>query len=332
MQSVFAKLLYEMEKENDTVLVTLIKSSGSTPRGTGSQMLVAPYGLAAGSIGGGAVELRSIEMAQELICSRSSTVHEFHLNTNKVEDLGMVCGGDTTAHFQFIPADSELWSQLAKQVMRCFSEKIPATLVLQLSGEPAALMGDDGALLAGIKPAESAAVKALPLQLTNRALIFGAGHIAERLVPLLKTIDFAPVVFDCRPEFATEARFPDAASVICGDFDRISSYLTFQPDDYVVIMTQGHSSDLSVENQVLRCETAYIGVIGSAKKTAAVNAKLRALGIPEEALSRIYTPVGTKIKAVTPAEIAVSIAGEMILVRALRREGNAEVHHGCPMK
>ena len=100
---------------------------------------------------------------------------------------------------------------------------------------------------------------------------------------------------------------------------------------FVVIMTNGHEHDFQAEVQVLRGETAYVGVIGSRKKTAFVNQRLREAGIPEEKIAFVHTPVGTPIKAVTPEEIAVSIAGEMICVRAARREAAGEVHHGCPM-
>ena len=64
------------------------------------------------------------------------------------------------------------------------------------------------------------------------------------------------------------------------------------------------------------------------RKPAAVNERLRAAGIPESAIARVHAPIGTAIRAVTPAEIAVSVAGEMICVRAERRGGEG---HGCPM-
>ena len=171
----------------------------------------------------------------------------------------------------------------------------------------------------------------LPLPVGERAVIFGAGHIARALTPLLRTVGFRPVVVDDRPGFATAEHFPQADRTICGDFDRISDYLTLTPEDYVVIMTNGHEHDFQAEVQVLRGETAYVGVIGSRKKTAFVNQRLREAGIPEEKIAFVHTPVGTPIKAVTPEEIAVSIAGEMICVRAARREAAGEVHHGCPM-
>ena len=116
-----------------------------------------------------------------------------------------------------------------------------------------------------------------------------------------------------------------------GDYTQISDYLQFTGDDYIVIMTNGHSFDLEVQDQVLRGDFAYVGVIGSRKKTAAVNAKLRERGVADEAIAQVHTPIGTPIKAVTPEEIAVSIAGELIYTRALRREATGIIATGCPM-
>ena len=139
---------------------------------------------------------------------------------------------------------------------------------------------------------------------------------------------FRPVVFDCRPELATRKLFPTAEEIICGDFTSIKDHLTVTEEDFVVIMTNGHMHDFHVEEQVLRGPFAYVGVIGSRTKTASVNRRLREAGIPEESIAQIHTPIGTAIQAVTPAEIAVSIAGEMILCRAERR---GDKPHGCPM-
>lgn len=82
----------------------------------------------------------------------------------------------------------------------------------------------------------------MALPVGERALIFGAGHIAKALVPLLHTVGFRPVVFDDRSELATKESFPQADEVICGDFERIEDYVTIQPEDYVVIMTTATST------------------------------------------------------------------------------------------
>ena len=119
-------------------------------------------------------------------------------------------------------------------------------------------------------------------------------------------------------------------AMVC-EYDIIAESVTLTAEDYVVVMTNGHSGDLIIEEQVLRSPHAYLGVVGSRSKIAFVNKTLMDRGIPEEALKAVHTPIGTPIRAVTPAEIAVSILGELILCRAEIREGEMPAHHGCPM-
>ena len=109
MKQLISQLFYEREEHSDTVLVSLIDDRGSAPRGSGSQMLVSRKGRVTGTIGGGAVEKRSEELAMELLRDRKSAVHEFPLHRAPEGDLGMVCGGDVTAHFQFISASDPVW-------------------------------------------------------------------------------------------------------------------------------------------------------------------------------------------------------------------------------
>lgn len=342
MKSIFAKALYEMEKGHDLVLATIIAEDGSSPRGTGSQMLVGEKGRILGTIGGGAVEHRSEQKAVELLLERNSALHDFALRKNEAEDIGMVCGGDVTVWFQFIDAGKPVWAELAGKLIGLLEAGKRGWLVLKLDGFPASLLDESGTVLAGA-PMEAEeglladggvrteAMFAMPLPVGERAVIFGGGHCAQALAPLLKTVGFRVTVMDCRPEFASAERFPDAEQVICGDYLRIADYLTLTGEDYVVVMTNGHSHDLEVQEQVLRGPLAYIGVIGSKSKTASVNAKLREKGVAEEAIQSVHTPIGTAIKAVTPEEIAVSIAGEMIYERAIRREIAGTFTHGCPM-
>ena len=341
MKEFFAKILYETEKGNDVVLVTLTDNDGSAPRKTGAQMLVGAKGRILGTIGGGAVELRSIEMAQKLIEEKRSDLHPFYLNTNRKEDIGMICGGDVTALFQFIGAADPVWQALCGAAVERLSGQLGGWFVQRLDGGEPALMDKEMKLLCGAapggeKPAGTAPVSCgnyfwQPLPVAERVIIFGGGHIAAALVPLLTTVGFRCWVYDNRPEYTTEDRFPQAEKLITADYMKIHEHVRMTDEDYAVIMTNGHSFDLEAQDQVLRGPFAYIGVIGSRKKTAAVNARLRERGIPEEAIAKVHTPIGTAIKAVTPEEIAVSIAGELILTRAERREAEGPVAHHCPM-
>ena len=322
MNGIFTTLLYEMEKHHDTVLCTIIADSGSTPRGKGAQMLVGDAGLLSGTIGGGAVEGGAIALGQTLLRERRSAVHEYKLRHNDGEDIGMVCGGDVTVHLQFIAAGDPVWKELAGSVLQRIALRQPGALVLALDGGAPALRD---------APETDSAHIALPLPIGERAILFGGGHCSLALCPLLTTVGFRVTVVDDRPELVTKERFPTADAVICCDLERVTETVSIGEEDYVVVMTNGHSHDFAVQEQVLRGKYAYIGVIGSRAKTASVNARLREAGISEAAIASVHTPIGTAIKAVTPEEIAVSIAGEMICVRATRRENAGVVLHGCPM-
>ena len=114
--------------------------------------------------------------------------------------------------------------------------------------------------------------------------------------------------------------FPDAAETILCDFDHLDQSISITDADYCCVMTRGHAYDTIVQAQLLATPACYIGVIGSLAKRAGVFHRLvEEYGIDERELDRIITPVGLNIKAETPAEIAISITGQMIQVRAERK-------------
>ncbi|MBQ7801371.1 MAG: XdhC family protein [Oscillospiraceae bacterium] len=342
MDRIFAKLLYELEKDHDTVLVTIIADRGSAPRGAGSQMLVGKNGRILGTIGGGAVEARSEQIALEQLAKKESRIHEFQLHSGAKEDIGMVCGGDVNVQFQYIPGTSAYWQTLAGTVLERVAQRQSGWLALKTDGSDPSLLDSAGSPVLGDAvagtvthqvwlPDQSAGSFCLPLPIGERAFIFGGGHCAQALAPLLTTVGFRVTVMDNREEFANRTNFPNVEKLIVGDYTRLSDYLTPTAEDYAVVMTNGHSFDFQVQEQLLRGPMAYVGVIGSRSKKAAVNQRLRDCGITEEAIASVHSPIGVSIKAVTPEEIAVSIAGEMIYVRALRREQTGEIAKGCPM-
>ena len=132
----------------------------------------------------------------------------------------------------------------------------------------------------------------------------------------LASLGFRPVVYDDRPEFADPALFPKAEKTLCGDFAWLSEQVTVTPEDYVVVMTRGHQADYEVLTQVLRSGAKYLGCIGSKRKLALCRERLLAAGFTDEEYARLHAPIGLAIGAQTPEEIAVSVAAEMIAVRA----------------
>lgn len=333
MKGLFLKLQEQMEKGEDSILVSVVASSGSTPRGAGARMLLGGQGRVYGTIGGGAVEYRSQQAGLDVLREgRSGTMH-FALNASDVSELGMVCGGDVTAHFQYMPAKDAGLLAFVRQTLALFSDPQPCWLVTDITegrqwemhtlhqGEqPGWINAEEAAALMQSKPVRKAVdgreYYAEPLVRAGIVYVFGGGHVAQELVPVLSHVGFRCIVLEDRPEFARESLFPGVIGTIVADFDRLGDYVQVTGHDYIVVMTRGHENDYVVEKFALGTPACYIGVIGSKAKTKHINGKLLEEGFTMQQIKRVYTPIGLDIKGDTPAEIAISIAGEMIRVRA----------------
>ncbi|MDR3294240.1 MAG: XdhC family protein [Clostridiales Family XIII bacterium] len=161
-----------------------------------------------------------------------------------------------------------------------------------------------------------------------RLLIFGGGHIALSLSAMGAMLDFQVVVFDDRPVFANDERFPSAHAVICDSFANVMDRLQIRKNDYVVIVTRGHQHDTLCLQGVLRGTLPdYMGMIGSKRRVGIVRKQLAEEGFPPEDIARLYSPIGLRIGAATPQEISVSIMAEIV---SHKRQGQAGAENGAP--
>ena len=150
------------------------------------------------------------------------------------------------------------------------------------------------------------------LSFQQQAVIFGGGHISQPLAEFLSMVGYSVAVVDDRPDFANTTRFPNAQKVICASFQDSFAQLDFTPSTAIVIVTRGHQHDLDCLRQALPSEAFYIGMIGSKRKVATVFESLRQDGAVPELLRRVRAPIGLDIHAQSPAEIALSIAAEIV--------------------
>ncbi len=151
----------------------------------------------------------------------------------------------------------------------------------------------------------------------SRAFIFGGGHVAKALDPVLRHVDFDTYIIDDREEYANPERFPEAAAtIVCSDFEHCFDDIEVDEDSYLIIVTRGHRGDLVVLRQALQKPHAYLGMIGSKRKNNLLFDTLREEGVSEEALAEVHAPIGLEIGSETPEEIGVSIAAEIIQVRS----------------
>jgi xanthine dehydrogenase accessory factor len=337
MQKLFAELKNQLTQSQDSVIVTVVASHGATPRGAGARMLIGKSGRLCGTIGGGAVEYRCEMIAADLFKNPTSQLMHFELNDRDVQNLGMICGGDVSVYFRFVRGDDAHVLNLCNIALDQFREKKETWLVTELTDKAEGNLGlySEKLGLVGID-AGASQPEFLPnikgyanhftfdkkqyyseqLLSAGYLFIFGGGHVAQELVPVLSHLNFRCIVHEDRDEFLKPTLFPNAFSLRKVDFENIYDVNEITADDYVVIMTRGHAYDQIVQEQALKTPAKYIGVIGSSHKKAKVQENIMSHGFTEEDVARITTPIGlSSVKGETPAEIAISIAGQLVTLR-----------------
>lgn len=324
-----------LQRGEHLVLVTVVDSEGAVPRGAGARMLVSRAGRLAGTVGGGLVEYKSILLAQAMLSQaapdRGSREENFALQQSGPDSLGMVCGGKVRVRLQELQNSPALEASLS-EIRTALEQAMPSLLVqdVEAGDNPFRVFYREAAApdvrdqdKEQVQARDKAAVQRYREQPSRYLLedlvspgivyIFGGGHVAQALVPILTSVFFTCVVLEDREEFLDPSLFPEAKAVQRVDFSAIDLQLTAA--DYACIMTRGHSYDLVLQEQVLHSPVRYIGVIGSRSKRRYVEEQLRQRGISDADLARVYTPIGVPVGGNTPQEIAISITAQLLQLR-----------------
>ena len=246
------------------------------------------------------------------------------------QDVGAVCGGEMWVRFQYIACQDAAIGEAAARAVARLEQRLPCWLLLgPLEGGGLWIWdgqtpppGVPAADLANLPPrpglirAGGGLYLAQSLLPRGQVYIFGGGHVAQALVPVLTGVDFRCTVIEDRPQFASPSLFPAAEEVRLLPLDRWLDRIAVTPWDYLCVMTPGHERDMDCLVQALRTPARYIGMMGSRRKVAFMQASLAQRGFAPADIARIHTPIGLPIQAETPAEIAISIAAQLIQVRA----------------
>ncbi|MEG0369039.1 MAG: XdhC/CoxI family protein [Hungatella sp.] len=338
MKELFEEIKRLLDRGENLVLATIIADHGSAPRGAGARMIVKMDGSMMGTIGGGAVEHQAGQLAMEVLREKQSYSKGFRLTSEQVAGLGMICGGSVVVYFQYVDAGNKAFLHLCDRILEACDRDEDSWLVTDITKETIWTMGlysehdgwigmeetawrSDPALLSNqavTVTLQDQTYYSEPLVRSGKVYVFGGGHVAQELVPVLAHLGFPCVVYDDREEFANQTVFPLAERTIHADFEPISDHICIHENDYLVIMTRGHQYDYLLQKQALETPASYIGVMGSRNKKKIIFEKLRADGYAQEDIARFHTPIGLAISAKTPAEIAISIAAELISARAAR--------------
>lgn len=308
--------LHEMEEGRSVLLVSVARATGSTPRKEGALLLAGAQGLLCGTIGGGLLEHHCLELAAaQPTCGRRM---HFELDNRKAGSLGMICGGSTEVLFTPLTDAAPL-----REALGALRNKTQVWLCLPLDGT-APYTAQDGTLPARPTVLSLCGKDALCIRLTDagRVFVIGGGHVSHELCALLHQLNFRHIVIDDRPTFCSPARFPHAEQTLTIPLTEFTMALTgtLRPTeaDAFCIMTRGHEGDADAVRYALSTPASYIGLMGSRRKRETLFNTLTQEGFSSEAQQRIITPIGLAIGAQTPAEIAVSIAAQLIAWRTTR--------------
>ncbi len=347
MKKLFQEMVKLLQQKESFVLATIFDKSGSAPRTAGAKMVVRAVGAIIGTIGGGRLEAEAIRLGREALLSRQSLIQTFDLTGKDAAGMDMICGGKGEILIDFIDAADEnariIYTEAAKILER--KEKAWLITVLENTNDikglirQQCLVKPDKTLIGKIDCDPYILEKLIagpakitihaeafdkqrflvePLRQAGAVYIFGAGHVSQKIAPLCETVGFRTVVLDDRIEYANHDRFPEPTEIMVIESFKKLPELVIDENSYLVIVTRGHLYDKIVLEQVLRSNAGYIGMIGSRSKKTKVFQELIDQGYSKEELDRVYAPIGTNIGAETPEELAVSIVGELIKVRAER--------------
>lgn len=278
-------------------IATVMTTWGSAPRRVGSHLAVRGDGLFEGSVSGGCVEADVILAAQDLIAAGAGhAVLDFGVADAVAWRAGLACGGRIAILVQRL-ADDALPAALVADVLAATA----AGEARSISSDPAtgqAVAGESGPFVRAYPP-------------PRRLLIIGAVHIAQALVPMAEGLGIAAAVIDPRGLFAADDRF---AGVTLDRRWPDEALAALRPDAATALVALTHDpkvDDVALA-AALRSPAFYIAALGSRKNHAARLERLAAQGFGADDLARIHGPAGLNIGAANPAEIALSIAAQLV--------------------
>lgn len=200
----------------------------------------------------------------------------------------------------------ELENRVRKEALQSLNDGQPRLLTYNMT-DPA--RGDAGVCGGQVE------VFVEPILPPPMIVVIGGGHVGKAVAHLAKWLGFRVAVSDDRPEFCTPESSPEADEFYNCPLAKLALHLAITPQSYLVLTTRGSQVDAAGLPALLETSAGYIGVIGSRRRWVETCKQLNEVGVSDEQLKRIHSPIGLGIGAETPEEIAVSIMAEILMVR-----------------
>lgn len=304
-----------MDNNIPVMLLYVLESQGSSPGRQGFFMAVNEKGEMDGSIGGGMMEHKFVEMVKEKLRDHlpaNDIRKQVHDKSAAKNQSGMICSGEQTILLHTLQPGDKI---SIENIIQSLERQQNGTLTLSPAGIQFYADSPDVDYGFFIQ-SEDDWLYVEKTGYKNNLYIIGGGHCALALSKLMRSMDFYIRVYDDRQDLKTMIENEAAhEKYFLETYEGIASCIPEGNQEYVVIMTFGYRSDDIAVRGMIGKSYGFVGLLGSQAKVNKMLDEYRKEGIDETWLQRIHTPVGLDIKSQTPEEIAVSIAAEIIRVK-----------------
>lgn len=271
-------------------LATVVKTWGSSPRPVGSHLVIDADGHMEGSVSGGCVDGVVVTSAHDCIENGKGELLEFEVATDQAWEVGLSCGGEVHILVEPLVGIADKASYLLdgdpNQIKKLTSETE---------------MSEGEFFIHEYKPA-------------LKMIVVGAVHISQALVRMAQTLDIDVTLVDPRTAYASEERFP-GIKFITDWPDEALEKIGINSSTAIVTLSHDPKLDDPALEIAMRSNAFYIAALGSRKTQKQRRERLREKGFADAELARIHGPAGLDIGALEPAEIALSILGELVSIR-----------------
>ena len=326
---------WRAEDNQPIALATVIQTWGSSPRRAGAKMALRPDGKITGSVSGGCVEGAVFDTGVEVLKSNRPQLLHFGVADETAWEVGLACGGSIDIFVK--PLDMEFFKPLRSTLV----EEQVAALVTVVRG-PNELLGrelllnDHGSVTGSISDELNEQILNLAKETLERGesrrvmlnedielfieailppptlIAVGGVHITIALMALAKTLGYRTVVVDPRNAFGNEERFPNVDQLIQKWPDEAFQEIPLTRSTAVAMLTHDPKLDDPALKIALPSSAFYVGALGSKTTQAKRRQRLLDEGLTEEQLNHLHGPIGLKIGAGMPEEIAMSIMAEVV--------------------
>ena len=344
MDELFQDIQKLARAEKRVAMATLVATRGTSPKREGAKMWVGEEGRILGSVTiGGCVDARVIAESEDVLSSFEPRLVEMKLADEDAWEIGFSCAGDLDVLIEPVDLANPNGNvfDLYRTVQNAVNRGRNAAIATSLKDSSFKLLIVEGEEVSGTlgtsdldREAQTVAAElmrkrrsgtvslgALPVFFEVHGppptlIVFGAGHVSMPLISLAHDLGLKTIVVDGRPRFATCERFPDVDELLIGIPSEIAERFVYTSSTFVVLTAHDYKYDLPVLKVVLPARPAYVGLLGSKRRGAAIKQFLIDGGMDESLLDQLHVPTGLDIGADSAAEIALSILAEIVAIRS----------------